>query len=163
MLCGAGHNLRLILAHLRELLLALIALIALGRIAGASPRRTHNPAAWRGARVVQSGLPRQDAQFFRVKLQHGFGRGGVPSRWREHHGAAQLLQALLGRLPKEYIIERCLVAARESLMRGVKPDVTIADVAQACGFSHVARFSKLYQQRFREKPSTTRRSPTVEV
>ena len=38
-------HLRLILAHLRVLLLALIALIALGRIGGASPRLTLNSAA----------------------------------------------------------------------------------------------------------------------
>ncbi len=44
-LCGAGHNLRLILAHLRVLLLALIALIALGRVGGASPRLKFNTAA----------------------------------------------------------------------------------------------------------------------
>lgn len=37
-LCGAGHNLRLILAHLRVLLLALIALIVFGRISDTSPQ-----------------------------------------------------------------------------------------------------------------------------
>jgi hypothetical protein len=35
-LCGAGHNLRLILAHLRVLLLALLAMLLLGRIGVAS-------------------------------------------------------------------------------------------------------------------------------
>jgi transposase, IS5 family len=44
-LCAAGHNLRLIPAQLRVLLLALIALITLGRIGGASPRLTLNSAA----------------------------------------------------------------------------------------------------------------------
>jgi IS5 family transposase len=44
-LCGAGHNLRLILAHLRVLLLALIALIALGQTGGAPPRLTLRTAA----------------------------------------------------------------------------------------------------------------------
>jgi IS5 family transposase len=39
-LCGARHNLRLILAHLRVLLLALIALIAFGQISGTPPRLT---------------------------------------------------------------------------------------------------------------------------
>lgn len=45
MLCGAGHNLRLILAHLRVLLLALIALIVLGRIGSASTRLMPNTVA----------------------------------------------------------------------------------------------------------------------
>ncbi len=44
-LCGAGHNPRLILAHLRVLVLALIALIVLGRISDASPQRLHFAAA----------------------------------------------------------------------------------------------------------------------
>jgi IS5 family transposase len=39
-LCGAGHNPRLILAHLRVFLLGLIALIVLGQIGGAPPRLT---------------------------------------------------------------------------------------------------------------------------
>jgi len=43
-LCGAGHNLRLILAHLRVPLLALFALIVLGRIGQASPPRTLSAA-----------------------------------------------------------------------------------------------------------------------
>ena len=37
--CGAGHNLRLILAHLRVLLLALFAMILLGRIGVASSQQ----------------------------------------------------------------------------------------------------------------------------
>jgi IS5 family transposase len=44
-LCGAGHNPRLILAHLRVLLSALIGLIVLGQIGYDSPRLSLNTTA----------------------------------------------------------------------------------------------------------------------
>jgi len=44
-LCGAGHNLRLLLAHLRVLLLALFAMILLARISDASSRQPRLAAA----------------------------------------------------------------------------------------------------------------------
>jgi IS5 family transposase len=44
-LCGAGHNLRLILAHLRVLFLALIVLIVFGRINAASTCRMLMPVS----------------------------------------------------------------------------------------------------------------------
>ncbi|MFN7883005.1 MAG: IS5 family transposase, partial [bacterium] len=44
-LCGAGHNLRLILAHLRVLFLALIVLIVFGLINAASTRRMLMPVS----------------------------------------------------------------------------------------------------------------------
>lgn len=44
-LCGAGHNLRLILAHLRVLLLDLITMLLLGSTNGALPQRRLRSAA----------------------------------------------------------------------------------------------------------------------
>lgn len=52
-LCGAGHNLRLMLAQLRVRLLTSIALIVLDRIDGPSPRFALNTPACRQERVVQ--------------------------------------------------------------------------------------------------------------
>lgn len=40
-MCGAGHNLRMILAHLRVLLLALLGLLAIAAAPTAMPSRTN--------------------------------------------------------------------------------------------------------------------------
>ena len=61
-----------------------------------------------------------------------------------------------GRSPMEFVKQVRLGRARELLQR---PDVatTVTDVALACGFADLGRFSKDYSKRFHERPSDTLR------
>jgi transcriptional regulator GlxA family with amidase domain len=61
-----------------------------------------------------------------------------------------------GQSPKEFVKQARLHHARRFLQR---PDVatTVTDVAFACGFGDLGRFSKDYCKRFHERPSDTLR------
>lgn len=56
--------------------------------------------------------------------------------------------------PMEFLRDRRLDLARAKLL---EPNASVAQVAYACGFDHLGRFSGMYRARFRELPSATRR------
>ncbi|MFI5953085.1 AraC family transcriptional regulator [Cryptosporangium sp. NPDC051539] len=64
----------------------------------------------------------------------------------------------LGTTPMTYIRERRLERVRAVLADAVPSDgVTVTDVAERWGFSHLGNFSLLYRKRFGESPSATLR------
>ncbi|HEY7552735.1 MAG TPA: AraC family transcriptional regulator [Hyphomicrobiaceae bacterium] len=58
--------------------------------------------------------------------------------------------------PMRYLREARLAKARDALMRP-KANAGVAEVATACGFSHLGRFASDYRNRFGERPSETLR------
>jgi AraC-like DNA-binding protein len=54
-------------------------------------------------------------------------------------------------------LQECRLAKARRILRQSEPGMTILSVAQACGFASQGFFSKLYRQRFGEKPSETLR------
>lgn len=61
--------------------------------------------------------------------------------------------------PMRYMAKLRFQKARETL-RGAGAETSVAAIAEACGFSHLSRFSVEYRKRFGESPSDTlRRSP----
>jgi transcriptional regulator GlxA family with amidase domain len=60
-----------------------------------------------------------------------------------------------GSSPMAFLRDRRLESARQRSLTMHSPSVT--EVALACGFSHLGRFSQLYRERFGESPTETRR------
>lgn len=56
--------------------------------------------------------------------------------------------------PMAFLKERRLELARTRLLSAA-PGATVAEIALDCGFSHLSRFSRLYEARFGELPSAT--------
>ncbi len=50
-----------------------------------------------------------------------------------------------------------LALAREALMSAREQQLSVTDIAFACGFVHLSRFASAYQRRYGEKPSDTLR------
>lgn len=65
-------------------------------------------------------------------------------------------QTYRGCSPMEFLKARRLELARTRLLAAT-PGATVAEIALDCGFTHLSRFSRLYQARFGELPSTTLR------
>lgn len=59
--------------------------------------------------------------------------------------------------PMEFVLEQRLQAARRELLKSRTAPRAISEIAYACGFSHLGRFSKQYRRRFGELPSGTAR------
>jgi AraC-like DNA-binding protein len=57
--------------------------------------------------------------------------------------------------PMAFLRDRRLVLARTQLLG--KPDSSVTQIAVACGFVHLGRFSAMYRARYGETPSATRR------
>lgn len=74
----------------------------------------------------------------------GVGMRALQRGFRRHHGTT----------PSAFLRARRLDVARASLI--ASPWKTITEVALACGFAHVGRFSTYYRARFGESPSETR-------
>jgi len=68
----------------------------------------------------------------------------LQASFRKHRGTS----------PMTFLRDRRLDLARRRLVTAPWPSIT--DIALACGFDHLGRFSHLYRQRFGESPSTTR-------
>ncbi len=62
----------------------------------------------------------------------------------------------LGLTPNRYIQAVRLHEARHALLNGNGEDLTIADIAMNCGFTHMGRFSRRYQTHFGRLPSEER-------
>ncbi len=62
----------------------------------------------------------------------------------------------LGVTPNRYIQAVRLHEARHALLNGNGEDVTIADIAMNCGFTHMGRFSRRYHALFGRLPSEER-------
>ncbi len=62
----------------------------------------------------------------------------------------------LGLTPNRYIQAARLHEARHALLNGNGEDLTIADIAMNCGFTHMGRFSRRYQTHFGRLPSEER-------
>ena len=62
----------------------------------------------------------------------------------------------LGTTPNGYIRAARLHEARHALLNGNGEDLTIADIAMNCGFTHMGRFSRRYQTHFGRLPSEER-------
>jgi AraC-like DNA-binding protein len=74
----------------------------------------------------------------------GVGMRALQRGFRRHHGIT----------PSAFLRARRLDAARTRLL--ASPWSTVTEVALACGFAHVGRFSTYYRARFGESPSETR-------
>jgi transcriptional regulator GlxA family with amidase domain len=65
-------------------------------------------------------------------------------------------QKYRGCSPLEFLRTRRLLRARAMLLNGT--DASVTEVALACGFEHLGRFSSAYRARFGERPVETRRT-----
>jgi AraC-like DNA-binding protein len=65
-------------------------------------------------------------------------------------------QSVRGVSPMQYLRDARMEHAREALLRA-GPQATVADIALACGFFHLGRFSTAYAKVFGELPSETLR------
>ena len=63
----------------------------------------------------------------------------------------------LGITPNGYIRATRLHEVRRELLNGNSQDLTIADIAMDCGFTHMGRFSRRYRAHFGHLPSEERR------
>jgi transcriptional regulator GlxA family with amidase domain len=66
----------------------------------------------------------------------------------------RLFQTGLGRTPSQFYIELRMAKARELLTRTV---LTIAEIADLCGYESASHFARLYRQLYDESPAATRR------
>ena len=57
--------------------------------------------------------------------------------------------------PMEFLLEQRLQAAHRELLKSLSAPRAISEIAYACGFTHLGRFSKQYRNRFGELPSET--------
>lgn len=73
---------------------------------------------------------------------------------RSVHSIQQDFRDHRGCTPTAFLRARRLLA-RQLLLTG--PDTRVSQVALACGFRHLGRFSVAYRQQFGETPSRTRR------
>jgi transcriptional regulator GlxA family with amidase domain len=59
--------------------------------------------------------------------------------------------------PTAYLREQRLECARGMLQRAAQENISITDVALACGFHHLSKFAQHYRHRFGEAPMATKR------
>ncbi len=59
--------------------------------------------------------------------------------------------------PMGYLKDYRLGLAREALKTGVDNNLSVTEVALSCGFTHLSKFARDYQERFGERPSVTLR------
>lgn len=57
--------------------------------------------------------------------------------------------------PMNYLKSHRLALANRKLKEGADQGLTVTDVALACGFSHLSKFARDYQERYGERPSST--------
>ncbi|MEV5410734.1 AraC family transcriptional regulator [Thermopolyspora sp. NPDC052614] len=70
----------------------------------------------------------------------------------------QGFQAELGTTPMNYLRDRRLERAREELLDAIPSDgVTVTQIAEHWGFTHLSHFATLYRKRWGESPSDTLR------
>lgn len=74
----------------------------------------------------------------------GVSARSIQQGFRAHHGCS----------PMQFLRARRLELARARLSE--RPAAPVTEVALACGFTHLGRFSVEYRRRFGESPSTTR-------
>jgi AraC-like DNA-binding protein len=86
-----------------------------------------------------------------LQLQEIAVAAGVPSRTLRDG-----FQQFRGTSPMQFVRDLRMSQARETLLRA-GPDVRVSDVALACGFLHLGRFSLAYAKAFGESPSATLR------
>ena len=67
----------------------------------------------------------------------------------------QAFGTYLGTTPMSFLRARRLELARQQMLSNHEMSVT--DVALACGFTHLSRFARYYRERFGETPLATRR------
>jgi AraC-like DNA-binding protein len=72
-------------------------------------------------------------------------------------GVQQLFQRELGTTPTAYLRIERLRHARRLLSQAEAGTTTVAEIASACGFSHMGRFAGAYAEEFGESPSATLR------
>jgi len=78
----------------------------------------------------------------------------LTTNWRSLEAA---FRRLLGITPKRYVQLARLARTRRLLLQSRKAGRTVAEVALACGISHLGRFSRAYYSAFGEMPSETLR------
>src|SRR5262249_29397930 len=91
--------------------------------------------------VANAGEPIQLSDLARIS---GVGVRTLQTTFRAHRGYS----------PFEFLRARRLELARDRL-RHAAIGTTVAEVALACGFAHLGRFSRDYRSRFGEAPSRT--------
>jgi AraC-like DNA-binding protein len=74
---------------------------------------------------------------------------GVARRTLEKH-----FRRFAGRTPSQVRREVRLDRVRRELLRA-KPDASVTDIAERCGFNHLGRFAAAYRERYGEAPSAT--------
>jgi AraC-like DNA-binding protein len=62
-----------------------------------------------------------------------------------------------GTTPMNFLKNRRLLLAHQQLGTAAGSGVSVTDVALACGFTHLSKFARDYQERFGERPSETLR------
>ena len=60
--------------------------------------------------------------------------------------------------PMGYLKNYRLSLARAALQKGARSGASVTGVAMACGFTHLSKFARDYQERFGERPSETLRT-----
>lgn len=59
--------------------------------------------------------------------------------------------------PMGYLKNYRLFLARSALQKGLDSGASVTDIALACGFTHLSKFARDYQERYGERPSATLR------
>jgi AraC-like DNA-binding protein len=117
----------------------------------------YSAAIQRTERRILPGDVRRAIDFMRANLGAPIGiaeivqASGISGRtlfahFRDYHGIS----------PIRYLRNARFDKVRDALMRA-RPEQSITEIAMACGFSHMGRFSVEYRRRFGESPSESRR------
>jgi transcriptional regulator GlxA family with amidase domain len=121
----------------------------------AAGRATINPPQSRAAdrRLVRAAIDAIDARLDEA-LQIGGLCTELNTSWRTLERA---FLRLLGMPPKRYIQLARLAEARRLLLQYRRTGCSVAEIASACGISHLGRFSQAYRSTYGELPSQTLR------
>jgi transcriptional regulator GlxA family with amidase domain len=114
------------------------------------PRR-HRPHHRDCARIL-----RQVEEFVAYHLSSEIRIGDLCARVRTSQRTLEyLFNDYYGMSPRRYLTVHRLNAVRDCLLQTESGDVSIAAVADRCGFHHAGRFSQAYRGLFGELPSQT--------
>jgi AraC-like DNA-binding protein len=135
-------------ASLDQLLLSALLPLVVGGSAG---------TAWTGRVGVDKRPARRAEEYLRTQFHEAI---TIADLVRESGCSRSVLfeafKQACGCTPMEYLTELRLSRAMARL-RSAGPDDTVTEIALACGFTHLGRFSELYRNRFDELPSATLR------
>ena len=144
-------------AHMEQLLIELLSQAirpnALSDTsAPAAPQNTPGVGSWIAPAFVRRAEAFMHAHSAdTLQLKDIADAAGVPSRTLREG-----FQQFRGTSPMQFVRDLRMSQARETLLRA-GPEVRVSDVALACGFLHLGRFSLAYAKAFGESPSATLR------